>query len=123
MPLSRNRAKCKALVQTRAGKKNPSSLNSYSPQKTVTAVPEQWQHTQGSKTVTSKTWLYQQEKAVPARAPARETPNSKGGTSKYLDSKGDTSTYLQTETKGDLWQAAAGWKRPLRVSGSRSLER
>ena len=33
MPLSSNRAECKDLAQTRAGKKNPSSLNSYCPQK------------------------------------------------------------------------------------------
>jgi hypothetical protein len=69
MSLSSNRAACKALVQTRAGKKKTqAALTLTVHKKTFTAVQEQWQCTQGKKTVTSKTWLYQQEKHLTAKA-------------------------------------------------------
>jgi hypothetical protein len=81
MPLSSNRAECKALVQTRAGKKNPSSLNSYSPQKdfysssstVATHIAQQDSHQQNMVVparvgCTNRRSLYQQEKHLTAKA-------------------------------------------------------
>jgi hypothetical protein len=57
----------KILLKLGLERKTQAALTLTVHKKTVTAVLEQWQHTQGSKTVTSKTCIYQQEKAVPAR--------------------------------------------------------
>jgi hypothetical protein len=72
IPLSSNRAECKALVHTRAGKKNPSSLNSYSPQNDCysssrTVATHTARQSPAKHGCTSKRRLYQQEKSVPAR--------------------------------------------------------
>ena len=84
MPLSSNRAECKDLSQTRAGKKNPSNLNSYCPQKDCY---------NSSRIVETHTWKqdsHQQNMHIPTREGytskrkvvlARETLSSKGGTS------------------------------------------
>jgi hypothetical protein len=56
----------KLLFKLGLERKTQATLTLTVHKKTVTTVPEQWQRTQGSKTVTSKTWLYQQEEAVPA---------------------------------------------------------
>ena len=75
MPLSSNRVECKDLAQTRAGKKNPRSLNSYCPQKdcysssrTVATHTGQQDSHQQNMHIPARERLYQQEKHLKAKA-------------------------------------------------------
>jgi hypothetical protein len=68
----------KLLFKLGLERKTQAALTLIVHKKIITAVPKQWQHTQGSKTVTSKTWLYQQEKLLTAKvAPTIATKDFK----------------------------------------------
>jgi hypothetical protein len=85
MPLLSNRDECKDLAQTRVGKKNPSSLNSYCPQKdcysssrTVATHTGQQDSHQQNMHIPAREGLYQQEKHLTAKvAPAIATKDFK----------------------------------------------